>query len=264
MSFGRGADRRPVAVLPGPVLGLPELDGELAPCLPKGWLALLIGQSDTETSLFAKQFAHQASEAAPALYYTTYERSEDVAATFQGLGWEAKAVRILNLQEEYFRHVLSRRLEVSRVREKGLTLSDLSSPAEPRPPTRSYNLGNRIVSEIAQLDRPFRLVVDSLDFLLEVLDLAEVMTVARQSRHRAQRFGGQALLVVHGEIHERRVSGLLEDMADIVVELTTVPAGDRFEHRLAVRKVRNHPEQKRTAVLRIGAHGFELGAERPG
>jgi KaiC/GvpD/RAD55 family RecA-like ATPase len=245
---------------PAPILGLPELDRDLGPALPKGWLGLLNAPTDAEASLLAKQFASRASAAAPAVFYTTYERTEDVESTFRGLGWDPSPLRIVNLAEEYFVHVLSPQLEVSRIRERGLLLADLTTEApaeEARPP---YNLTSRILSDIAGLDRPFRLVLDSLDFLLEVLDLPEVLTIARQTRHRAQSLGAQALLIVHSEIHERRASGLLEEMADLVLELSAQPDGPRFEHRLAVRKVRNHPELKRTSILRVTPNGFALGA----
>jgi KaiC/GvpD/RAD55 family RecA-like ATPase len=247
---------------PEAVLGLPELDRELAGSLPKGWLALALGHSDSDTSLFAKQFAHSASGPEPSVYYTTYERTEDVRKTFQGLGWDPEAIRVANLSEEYYQRVLLRHLEVSRIREKGLRLADLAARPPVTSQARPYSLPSRILSDLAELDRPFRLVLDSLDFFLEVLDLGEVLGVARQIRHRAQQLGGQSLLVVHGEIHERRVAGLLEDMADIVVELESRPDGARFEHRLVVRKVRNHPELRRTSVLKTTSQGLELDDSR--
>jgi KaiC/GvpD/RAD55 family RecA-like ATPase len=243
---------------PEGVLGLPELDRELASALPKGWLALAIGHSDSDTSLFAKQFAHAGAGSAPSVYYTTYERTEDVRATFQGFGWDPEGVQVANLSEEYYQRVLVRNLEVSRIREKGLKLADLMAQPAGDAHAKVYNLPSRILSDIAGLDRPFRLVVDSLDFLLEVLELSEVLSVARQIRHRAQQLGGQALLVVHGEIHERRVAGLLEDMADIVVELESRADGARFEHRIVVRKVRNHPELRRTYVLKMTERGLKV------
>jgi len=240
------------------VLGLPELDRELASALPNGWLALAIGHSDSDTSLFAKQFANASAGPIPSVYYTTYERTEDVRETFQALGWDPNKIRVANLSEEYYQRVLVRHLEVSRIRQKGLKLADLAEPASDAVEARPYSLQSRILSDLSGLDRPFRLVLDSLDFLLEVLDLSEALSVARQIRHRAQQLGGQCLLVIHGEIHERRVAGLLEDMADVVVELETRPDGARFEHRLVVRKVRNHPELRRTSVLRMSEHGLKV------
>jgi KaiC/GvpD/RAD55 family RecA-like ATPase len=242
----------------GPILGLPELDEVLAPCLPAGWLGLLGGPTGAEASLLAKQFAAQASADAPAIYYTTHERTDAVRQTVLALGGVESAVRIVSLSEEYFENVLAPRLEVSRIRERGLQLADLKSAVPSGGPRAAYNLTSRILADLAGLDRPFRLVLDSLDFLLEVLDLPEVMTIARQTRHRAQSFGAPALLVLHGEVHERRASGLLEGLADVVLEVMPDPSGVGTDHSLRVRKVRNHPELKRTVALRVTPTGFEL------
>ncbi len=240
----------------GPIFGLAPLDRELAPKLPSGWLGLLGGSTDTETSLLAKQFAAHATREGPAIFYTTHEPTEEIQVAFDGLGRASDTVRIVNLSEEYFQSVLSRRLEVSRIRERGIQLADLK-PSDAPPTVRlPYNLTNRFLSDLAGLDRPFRLVLDSLDFLIEVLDLPEVMTIARQVRHRAQAFASPALLVLHGETHERRVSGLLEGLADVVFELSAEPEGSDGDHRLKVRKVRNHPEVRRTTRLKVTSKGF--------
>ncbi|MCI4349593.1 MAG: hypothetical protein L3J93_05195 [Thermoplasmata archaeon] len=243
---------------PPTVLGLPELDRDLAGCLPKSWLALLLGHTDAETSLLAKQFARTGTKEEPVIYYTTHERTEEIHTTIERIGGDPDRVRIVNLFEEYSTTVLARRLEISKFRERGLTLEDLKADTGNRRERRSYDLANRVLSDFAQIEGPFRVVFDSLDFLLEVLELPEVMTVCREARHQAQRHGGQVLVVLHSEIHERRVSGLLEEMADIVTELTTIPMGTRFEHQLSIRKVRNHPEQRRVRLLTIEKNGFAL------
>jgi KaiC/GvpD/RAD55 family RecA-like ATPase len=245
------------------VLGIPELDPELFPYMPPGWLGLLVGHSGSGTPLFAKQFAQAMVGTSPVLYYTTYERTEDVHRAFRDFGWDPDGVQIVNLYEEYFRNVLVRSLEVSQRRERGLKLADLtpSKSHEPRPST--YNITSRILADLAALDGRFRLVLDSLDFFFEVLDTSDVMTVVRQIRHRAQELGGQALLVVQGEFHERRVSGMLEDMADLVVELAARQRGEVYEHSLAVRKIRNHPEGTRILPSRMTPTGLMLGRPDP-
>jgi KaiC/GvpD/RAD55 family RecA-like ATPase len=242
-------------------LGFPTLDERAAEALPRGWLGLLIGHGDAETSLFAKQFTQAVPEGASCVYYTTYETTEEVKAMLAEKGWASEELRIVNLSEEYYHQVLVRRLEVSQARERGLKLAHVKDSGRPSEPRRPYDLANRVLSDIAQIDRPVRLVLDSLDFLIEVLDIAEVMTVSRQIRHRVQQLGGQALLVLHDEIHDRRATGLLEDLADVVLELATLPSQGSFEHRLTIRKVRNHPEMKRTAVLRVTRAGFALEAD---
>ncbi|MCI4329863.1 MAG: hypothetical protein L3K01_03120 [Thermoplasmata archaeon] len=245
------------------ILGIRELDTELFPYMPPGWLGLLVGHSGSGTPLFAKQFAQAMVGASPVLYYTTYERTEDVHRAFRDFGWDPDGVQIVNLSEEYFRNVLVHSLEVSQLRERGLKLADLDgSKAKPPTPT-TYNMISRLLADLAALDGRFRLVLDSLDFFFEVLEPTEVMTVVRQIRHRAQELGGQALLVVQGEFHERRISGPLEDMADLVIELSARPRGESYEHTLAIRKIRNHPERTRILPAKMTGTGLTVVATEP-
>jgi KaiC/GvpD/RAD55 family RecA-like ATPase len=241
------------------VLGIPELDTELFPSMPPGWLGLLVGHSGAGTPMFAKQFAQAMVGTSPVLYYTTYERTEDVHRAFRDFGWDPDGVQIVNLSEEYFRNVLVHSLEISQLRERGLKLADLDG-TQPKPTAPStYNITSRLLADLAALDGRFRLVLDSLDFFFEVIDTNDVMTVVRQIRHRAQELGGQALLVVQGEFHERRVSGMLEDMADLVVELSARPRGEAYEHSIAIRKIRNHPERTRVLPVKLTEQGLTLG-----
>jgi KaiC/GvpD/RAD55 family RecA-like ATPase len=244
---------------PAPILGIPELDRELVPFLPSGWLGLLVGRPGSGSALFAKQFAQAAGpHRTPVVFYTTYERTEDIHRAFEEFGWRPENVRIVNLAAEYYERVLRRDLEVSRAREQGLTYRDVER-APPAPvERRTFNLQNRILSDLATIETPFRLVLDSLDFFLEILAPADVMVVARQVRHLAQAHGGDALLVFQSDIHERRMAGLLEEMADLVLELRAEPKADTFEHVLAIRKVRNHPERSRVHAVRATDHGLVL------
>ncbi len=239
-----------------PVLGLDEVDRELAPVMPPGWVGILRGGSGSGMSLFAKQFAQAGNGKIPVLYYTTYERTEDIEKAFRDFGWSTAGIQVVNLSEEYFERVLLRDLEVSRRRERGLTFKELTEVAAPPTGRRSYNLTSRLLSDLAALDHPFRLVVDSIDFFLEVLDASDVMMMVRQIRHRVQALGGQALLCMVADVHDRRTTGLLEDLADLVVELAGGPATETYEHLFAIRKVRNHPEKTTVGVARMTAGGL--------
>lgn len=239
-----------------PVLGITEIDRELSPHMPPGWIGILLGASGSGMSLFAKQFAQAGSGGAPVLYYTTYERTEDIQKAFQDFGWSSAGVQVVNLSDEYYERVLRRDLEVSRLRERGLSYKDLIDTSNAPVRRRSYNLTSRLLSDLAALDHPFRLVVDSIDFFLEVLDPGEVMMMVRQIRHRVQALGGQALLVMVSEVHDRRTTGLLEDLADLVVELGAGPPAESFEQLFAIRKVRNHPEKTSVGVARMTPHGL--------
>jgi KaiC/GvpD/RAD55 family RecA-like ATPase len=242
-----------------PVLGLAELDRELAPVLPSGWLALLEGRPGSGLPLFAKQFAQAGIGITPVLYYTTYERTEDVLKVFAEFGWKTEGLSVVNLAEEYYERVLRRDLEVSKVREQGLTLKDLTGVPPSPLQRRTFNLENRLLADLSAIEKPFRLVLDSLDFFLEVLAPAQVTAVARQIRHLAQQYRGQALLTLQADVHERRTQGLLEDLADLIVELKAEPGVDSYDHVFDIRKVRNHPDKTRIGTARATPRGLELG-----
>ncbi len=240
------------------VLGIPELDRDLTASLPPGWLGLLVGSASSATSLFAKQFAHAGLGSSPVLYYSVYESPTDVERAFRDFGWDPAGLKVVNLAEEYYQRVLLRDLEISRLRERGLTYSEVAGVPVSVSAPRTFNLTSRVLADLGALDSPFRLVLDSLDFLLEILEPEAVLTVARQVRHRAQTLGGMALLSIQGDIHERRTTGLLEDMADLVIELQAVPNSGGYEHRIAISKIRNHPERSRIAPVVVTATGLGL------
>jgi KaiC/GvpD/RAD55 family RecA-like ATPase len=238
------------------VFGIPEVDRELATLLPSGWVALLVSSTGAGSQLFAKQFAVAGVGSTPVLYYTTYERTAEVERVFRDLGGDAGGIRIVNLAEEYYERVLARSLDVSRARERGLTIADLKSASQDPVAVPAFNLSSRLLGDLAQIDAPFRLILDSLDFLLEILEPPDVINVARQVTYRTQSLGGQALLLIHSNTHAQRTVGLLEDMADIVVELRSQPKGKGTLHALVLHKLRNHPDQLREVGLSLGEHGF--------
>ncbi len=239
------------------ILGIPEIDQPIQTALPPGWLALLTGHSGSGAPLLAKQFANAGVGIAPVLYYTTYERSDDVVKAFTDFGWDPTGVKIVNLAEEYYQRVLVRGLDVASARERGLSLDQLSEPARDRG-TASFSLTNRMLSDLAAIDAAFRLVVDSIDFFFEVLEPRDVTTVARQIRHRCHTMGGQALLTAHTIAHDRTVFGLLEDLADLSFDLRAEPRDDRYEHTLFIDKVGNRPDLSRIVRVDVGESGWRV------
>jgi KaiC/GvpD/RAD55 family RecA-like ATPase len=241
---------------PAQILGMPEIDQPISTALPPGWLAILRGHSGSGAPLLAKQFAHAGVGEAPVLFYTTYERSEDVKKAFDDFGWDPAEIKIVNLADEYYERVLVRGLDVARARERGLTMDRLrEEPAHDRYNT-SFSLTNRMLSDLAEIDTPFRLVVDSVDFFFEVLEPKDVTTVARQIRHRCQTIGGQALLTAHSLGSDRAVFGLLQDLADLSLDLRAEPNGNRYQHTLFVEKVGNRPDLARIVKMEIGETGW--------
>jgi KaiC/GvpD/RAD55 family RecA-like ATPase len=241
-----------------PILGIPEFDDPIARYLPTGWLAVLLGDSGSGMQLLAKQFANVGQARTPVYYYTTYERPEDVRQAYADYGWASDGLTITNLSEQYYTQILDRELEISRVRERGLKYADIAGLAPGAVPTLLTKPTVRIQTELSGIDSPFRMVLDSLDFVLEMVPEAEVLTLARQLRRRCQAVGGQALLVMAADVHDRRLIGLLEDLADLLLDLRAVERGGEYHPILTVRKVRNHPEQTRRIQLKSTASGFSV------
>ncbi len=240
------------------IFGIPEIDETLWTALPPGWLALLTGHSGSGAPLLAKQFAQAGVGNVPVLFYTTYERTEEVTKRFRDFGWDPGSIKVVNLADEYYERVLVRGLEVARAREVGLSLGEI---VEARPKVRtsgSFSLTNRMLSDLAAIDSPFRLVVDSVDFFFEVLEPHDVTTVARQIRHRCQTIGGQALIAAHSIAHDRSVFGLLQDLADLVFDLKATPSGDHYEHELYVEKVAHRPDLTHIWKAVVGETGWQV------
>jgi KaiC/GvpD/RAD55 family RecA-like ATPase len=243
---------------PTRIFGIPDLDDPLSTALPPGWLAVLTGSSSSGAPLLAKQFAHAGVGSLPVLFYTTYERTIDVRKAFEDFGWDPSSITIVNLADEYYERVLVRGLEVATAREKGLSLEQLTRESPAGPVGSSFSLTSRMLSDLASIDTPFRLVLDSVDFFFEVLGPQDVTTVARQIRYRCQTIGGHAMLAVHSRAHDGRIVGALEDLADVVVDLKAVPRGRRYDYTLAVEKVRNRPDLQRISHAVVSEQGWQV------
>jgi KaiC/GvpD/RAD55 family RecA-like ATPase len=243
------------------IFGIPELDQPLSTALPPGWLAVLLGPSGSGAPLLAKQFANAGVGNAPVLFYTTYERTVDVKKAFEDFGWDPSSISIVNLADEYYERVLVRGLEVATAREKGLTLDQITAEGSSNRSGSAFSLTSRMLSDLAAIDTPFRLVLDSVDFFFEVLTPSDVTTVARQIRYRCQTIGGHALLAVHSHDHDRHILSALEDLADVVVDLKATPHGTKYEHMLYLEKVRNRPDLQRITRAVVTEHGWRVDDE---
>ena len=249
---------------PARVFGVPELDEALGSTLPPGWLGVVEGRSGSGASLLAKQFAHAGLGHSPVLYYTTYERSDDVARAFAGFGWPTEGLNAVDLAAEYYDRVLKRDIEVSRTRERGLSYKDLVGVPSMPVQRRTFNLENRLLADLAAIEGPFRLVLDSLDLFLELAEPAQVARVARHIRRLAQEFGGQALLVLQDEHAGVTARTLLEELADLVVELRTDSTAEPPSISIAVRKLGDRPDRTGRWHLRVAYDGLAVALPPPG
>lgn len=241
-----------------PLLGIPDIDAGLSPYLPPGCLIVVTGTPGSGSHLLAKQFAQAGIGATPVLYYTTAERTVDSQEAFRSFHWDPEPIRFGNLSDDYYQRVLEPQLEVSRLRERGLRLEDIRNARRSDVPDAPYSLVGRFLNDLASLDSPFRLVLDSLDFLLELLEVSEVVTLVRQIRSRTQLLGGKALVTVQQASLDSRANAMLEDVADLGITLRSDPNGVAFEHTMEVRKLRNHPERTQIRRLTIDDTGFHV------
>lgn len=242
----------------GKILNIPELDRPLSTSLPPGWLGVLTGGTASGAPILAKQFAQAGVGDLPVRFYTTYERTPDLEAAFTEFGWDASEIKVVNLAEEYYERVLARGLEAARVRERGLTVEDLRAARTRERALTPFRLTDRLLADLAGIDSPFRLVVDSVDFFFEVLEPTDVMKVARQIRYLCQSFGGQALLAVHSSRHETPLTALLKDLADVVLEFRSEPKGDRYTHLLHLEKAGRRPDLARIYTAELGEGGWTV------
>jgi len=241
-----------------PLLGIPDIDAGLSPYLPPGCLIVVIGTPGSGSHLIAKQFAQAGIGSTPVLYYTTSERTVDAQDAFRSFHWDPDPIRFGNLSDDYYRRVLESQLEISRLRERGLRLEDVRNAHRSELPLAPYSLVGRFLNDLAGLDTPFRLVLDSLDFLLEMLEVGDVVNLVRQIRFRTQLLGGKAMVTVQLASLDNRSSAMLEDVADLGIILRSEPNGQAFDHTLEVRKLRNHPEHTQIRKLLINDSGFHV------
>lgn len=243
-----------------PLFGISEVDDAILPVLPVGWLGLIEGAPGTGTHLLAKQAAHSAAGAMPVFYYATHEPAGEVERVFDEFGWGTEGMRVADLDAELFSRLRGREIAVYRARARGLKLAEVTGGSGAMPPMPPAGLTGRLLADIAPLDAPFRFVLDSFDLLLELTPGEEATTVARQIRHQAYTVGGGALFVVHPGVSEPRTLALLEVIADFIVRLDHIETGERFQSRLTVTKVRNHPERGGAVRVEVTEHGFEARA----
>ena len=240
--------------------GIDELDDAVKATLSPGWLGVIAGRSGGGASLLAKQFAHAGLGGTPVLYYTTYERADDVTRAFGSFGWSTEGLRAVDLAAEYYDRVLKRDLEVSKTREHGLSYRDLAGAPSMPVQRRTFNLENRLLADLATIEGPFRLVLDSLDLFLELAEPAQVARVARHIRRLAQEFGGQAILVLQDAASAGAARNLLEELADLVVEVRVDAAIEPPSIHLAIRKLGDRPDRIGGWRLKVGKDGLALGS----
>lgn len=218
-------------------IGIPALDEHLGGGIPKGSTVLVIGSPGSGTEFFAKQFASAGNEAVT--YFTSTERDEDVLNVMREYGWRTD-LKIVNVGTKYYESVLAKKLEISRFRQEGITLSDIRRFKE-QDTMREENFLTFLAYEISRLTPPFRVVINSLDFFLENYESSEVLMAMRTIKAHTQHSESVTLMTMLRGVHESKIQSSVEDLADVILELEHEKVGHEFKKYIVVQKVRNKP-----------------------
>ncbi|MEM0343399.1 MAG: RAD55 family ATPase [Thermoplasmata archaeon] len=218
-------------------IGIPALDEHLGGGIPKGSTVLVIGSPGSGTEFFAKQFASAGNEAVT--YFTSTERDEDVLSVMREYGWRTD-LKIVNVGTKYYESVLAKKLEISRFRQEGITLSDIRRFKE-QDTMREENFLTFLAYEISRLTPPFRVVINSLDFFLENYESSEVLMAMRTIKAHTQHSESVTLMTMLRGVHESKIQSSVEDLADVILELEHEKVGHEFKKYIVVQKVRNKP-----------------------
>jgi len=218
-------------------IGIAALDEHLGGGIQKGSTVLVMGNPGSGTEFFAKQFASAGHEAVT--YFTSTERDEDVLAVMREYGWRTD-LKIINVGSKYYENVLAKKLEISRFRQEGITLSDIRKFRE-QDAAKEKNFLTFMAYEISKLNPPFRTVINSLDFFLENYESPEVLMAMRTIKAHTQHSESVTLMTMLKGVHDSRIQSSIEDLSDVILELDREKVGHEFKKYIVVQKVRNRP-----------------------
>ena len=236
-------------------IGVPTLDEHIGGGLPKGSTVLVMGGPGAGAEFFAKQFASAGTE--PVTYFTSTERDEDILAVMREYGWRTD-MNIINIGTKYYEVVLAKKLEISRFRQEGITLSDIRRFRD-QDTMKEENFLTFLSYEISKLSPPFRVVINSLDFFLENYDSAEVLMAMRTIKAHTQHSESVTLMTMLSGVHDSRIQSSLEDLADVIIEMDREKVGHEYKKFIIVQKVRNRPAMVGIIPCTFDATGIKPG-----
>ncbi|MEM2900113.1 MAG: RAD55 family ATPase [Thermoplasmata archaeon] len=224
-------------------LGLPELDKMLLNGVPKGSLVLLLGSPHTGMELFAKQIAHF-SGGDNVVYFATNERTEDIIDTMKNFKWRTD-IKIVNIGTQHYQRVLMRDIEASKLRHEGFSQETVEALIGQRGGKEQFNFLTELIYEISKLKPPYRAIIESYDFFLRYYSTDSAVAAIRTIKSHTQHSGGLAVLTMLKDVHDAKVQGIIEGVADCVIELEAKRGAEGIEHNLIIKKLRNYPSKSR-------------------
>jgi KaiC/GvpD/RAD55 family RecA-like ATPase len=237
--------------------GVKILDETLGGGLPVGFTTLVSGSPGAGMELFAKQFASAGVDTKNIVYVSTNERNEDVLATMKRFGW-TQDLNIINIGTKYYENVLTRKLEISKYRYEGLTRKDIDALTHASESERQDNFLSNLTYEVSRLKPPFRLIIDSLDFFLELHPHADVISALRLIKAHIQHSECVAFFTLQKEVYEKRTYSGIEGVVDCIIELDTSIDKAELKRIIIIKKLRNHPERTGAFKYSIGEDGISI------
>lgn len=257
--------------------GIDALDRFLGGGLPAGFTTLLLAPTGSGVELFAKQFASNHGRER-VTYVTTDEPEREVRRAVADLGWDFSNVEVMDLQADFMDAVLDSQ-QRKRSREGGgqerrrFDPRDLVEGTDSRDLLRSRkertrSLRSDLSEETHYLDRlldpftglrnPDRMVVDSLDFFLNLYPPEELVTALHALKAANAKHGGEVLLILSKGAHDPTTERRLELMADCLIELEMTRKGTSFERFFMVKKVKNRSRAVGVSTYDVTETGFQL------
>lgn len=235
-------------------LGIPTLDRALMKGIPTGFSVLVVGNSGSGVELFAKQVASAGDE--PTVYFSTEESGEEILETMSRFGW-TKELTIEDISSRYYELITKGKLAHDRRRRGETSLSEILSAEESTEDDAEVeNFLSWTANRVLDLPDATRVIVNNLNFFFDEYDPEEVLSVLRALRTFNRHQGGMLLFTLSRGAVDEQLAQRIEAYMDVVIELEMSRMSSNFEHRMVVKKVKNHPEKARMFVYGITEEGI--------
>ncbi len=254
--------------------GIGPLDAFMDGGFPRGFTILLLAPTGSGAEVFSKQFAADHPDER-VLFITTDESEKEVRRTTAEAGWDFSNVDIMDLQTDFASKMLEAQQEkqerdAGAVRFDPRDLVEGTDSRDLMAARRRHNIQTKrqaskrtdylakVIEPLTRYDKPQRVVVDSLDFLLNLYSVEDVTATVQAVKAANAQLEGLCLIVMSKGAHDVSTERRIELLADCVLELQVERKGTTFERFFIVKKVRNRNQCVGVSTYEITDRGFEL------
>ncbi len=222
--------------------GIENLDSALMMGVPTGYTILLSGTPGSGIELFAKQFASSYIPGEYSLYITTNERTEDILNTMKNFKWKTENITIINIGEAFYKRVLEKEIIISKYREEGIPAEEILKPHKFKL-EKEFEIITLVKYALSMVKTPYRLVLDSLDFLFSQTEHTEALSTVRTIKMHTQYTQGISLLTQVSSLYPSMVQNAIEEIVDIIFTMENVRTPLGFDRIFTIKKFRNFPDK---------------------